>query len=316
MLIVYTWGSRTPDWIFAQPYTDLVPGDTEVTDNGWYGHGTCSTDLAVGAINGIAKRADITVIKHDDATSDFIATFQLEKYIDALSQILDDLIRRGITRAAVVLMPWGFDSLEEEEANFSASHFEAFWNEMFKILMAIDARGTALVAASGNHQSCRGPPCIFGKPGNPDYIPDMIVVGARDILDGSYASNEPEARENWYTIYGPAVDGVTSADRLGFECADAVGDTGGISPFNFHGTSAGKHIRLRLQTAMLTYAASSLVAGMVATWKSMYPGWTTTNVISLMQNLAYARDDNGPKMPWLGCDLDTCDHMSSYDIGS
>lgn len=198
--------------------------------------------MAIGITDGVAKLADVTVVQVDDTSSFFVSYLQVEKYLDALSQVFDDIVRRNIDRQAVVLMPWGWDSAEVEtqDGKFaSETHYTVVQSAMFKICAAIAGKGVALVASHENRDKCVGPPCIFANPSFPEYIPDMISVDAGVISDGSYGSGDPDALDDWTTIYGPGYDGTGGGVR-GFVCAHPTLGPGMLNGIPFEGTSAGK----------------------------------------------------------------------------
>lgn len=177
-------------------------------------------DLAAGAVNGVAKKSDITAVSVDLTTNDILVQLQWLLHVDALAKIVDDIADRGIGDRAVLLIALTIPR------NAGPTNHAAFVDVYSTLLKELDSRGVSLVVAMPNGEKCVDMwPCIFGDPDNDHHIPNLIVVGSSDINTGHY--DEPEENRNdWTTIYGPGADSalIDSAQPGPILCADKMGD--------------------------------------------------------------------------------------------
>ncbi|KAK5077026.1 hypothetical protein LTR64_005496 [Lithohypha guttulata] len=268
---------REIGWIFAEPFSahrkEDLAGRGPVD-----GHGSCTADLAAGAINGVAKRADITAVQTNVFTDTFLEALDLEISLDGMAQIYDEVVSRKYNDKAVVLLPFAWGGGGDGDV-----HWEAFQDAFFKVTEALLKKGVAVITGVPNgDEVCEGPPCIWGKPGNDPYLPDLITVGDADINDGSHIF-DPEYRDDWVTIHGPGDDRKRDANGkdTGFQCAARTGE-GNNEDVIQHGTSH----------------ASALIAGLMAYIKGH--GFGPKEARQKLLELAYKRHPNGPKMPWNG----------------
>ena len=245
--------------------------------------------LAAGQTYGIAKKSQLVAVQVDDVTNKFLELFVWEKSIDALSKVYDDIwdaqgkghANGGIDNLwdAVISMSFTLDLTP------GTSLFEAFEMRYYQILEELASWGVSLVASGGqddaddsNRRRCNGRlPCSFGSPDYKFQLENMIVVGSGEINSGDYHEQDPNNRDNWWTIYAPGWD----EDAKGIYCASSTGNDAII------GSGAS--------------AATALVAGLMAYFKGL--GMDGPDARDALVNYAYQRNSNGPKMVWNGVNV-------------
>lgn len=244
------------------------------TDWSTRGHGTCMADEAAGYEHGVAKNADITSVQiYEEHPLAVDAIFL--RILNGFDQIINDILSKGISGKAVVLMSWGFNSPFESPDEIRQRR------ELFGRLAYLDQLGVALVAAApngdlnGNHV-----PGSFADPNGNMFLPNLRFVQGGDINDGSYAYDK---RDNFVTNYGPGFDSKPDPDSptnvVGLNC---VGQTGDIRSPAREGNSM----------------AGVFVAGLMAYFMGL--GKTAVEARIMANDYAYSRNANGPKMIWNG----------------
>lgn len=240
-----------------------------------FGHGTCMADLAVGKLNGVAREADLTAVRIDNLSNNFLYELSLELNVDSLSVIVDDIEAKNLGDKSVVLMAFKVPTTGEPARN------RAFDEAYFALLLELEKRGVSLVVAVPNDEKCNYWPCSAGNPDDKYYLPNLVTVGEGSIDDGSYGSYE-EDRDDWVTVYGPGDDRSGGDDQTpGFLCAAPEGNEN--SDVGQGGTSH----------------ASAVVAGLLACYKRLGLGGVAAKK-ELLKN-RYRRNPEGPLMPWNGC---------------
>ncbi|KAL8829647.1 MAG: hypothetical protein Q9191_001898 [Dirinaria sp. TL-2023a] len=176
-------------WIHAGDPNDdrYVVSGTE-DDQAVDGHGTCVYSMAVGPKYGIAKEADVVIVKHaklkkqpkddggkngdgSDSSSDDEEDTLESATLDGMAKILEDIKEKKLQKKAVVNLSWGV-SAQLEEASKTKLH------DIIKELLENDV---VVVTASGNeaddenHKEIDDYPALFRKD-----LKDLIVVGAVD----------------------------------------------------------------------------------------------------------------------------------------
>lgn len=219
-------------------------------------------------VPGVAKLADVTAVIDTPSSDLYKAGMPLTAdgpyLIDALSQIVNDVISRGLYEKAVVLMSWNLRDFDENLDNLHAAYYSA-WVTLFRMLNAV---GASLVVAQPNSWRCDGPPCWFSRTSaGRDYMPFVITVGPVDIWTGLMSNGFPSADAST-VVYGPADD--YGVNPHGFVCPDYAGTND--NPQRYVGTST----------------AAAFVAGLL----SYYKGLGLNNVAAKERLLsdAYARN--------------------------
>lgn len=193
--------------------------------------------VALGAKDGVAKRADLTVVKADVFTKgekvpdpNAIAP---ERWLDGLSEVYDDIVRNNMNGKAVLSMSWGYEPRKDQEYD------NCLKDAYTAILTGIIARDVVPVVAAGQSESMPPPdfpniqtyPALLADLGQ-GGIAELVVVTAVD-RDGRVSSDAFYARD---TI---AAMGENS------HCASSQGGT----PDDYHdeaGTSPGTYFTLPL----------------------------------------------------------------------
>lgn len=83
-------------WIFIA-YGDTGISDTDKDDNDQRGHGTCVLSKVAGATFGVAKNADVVIVK---IPMDFLKE-PVSYILDAWSETADDIIKRQVKNAVI-----------------------------------------------------------------------------------------------------------------------------------------------------------------------------------------------------------------------
>lgn len=206
------------------------------------GHGTCMADLAVGKVNGVAKRADLTVVQVDEGLSTGCAfltriTFELE--LDGVvraaeDMVSKDLVKQGALAKSVLSMSIGVKEAGDEERD------QAFALAYSEILNVLSSAGVTLVASFPNDPDgdAKAPPQWPSRFANPDDqhpVPGLIAVGSAVLNDGTFGTKKGEP---WITVYAPGDDRSGGDNgKPGMTCAKVTGD--GNSE-NQRGTSHGE----------------------------------------------------------------------------
>lgn len=212
-------------WLHAGPFADQSENDADPDHAN--GHGTCMASIALGKKDGVAKQATLTVVKADiftntDKVPDASA-IAAERWIDALGETYDDIIRNNLKGKAVVSMSWGAD--KRKDKNYDDCIHDAFVT-LFSALLKLDV---PQVVAAGQNKGLPPPdvdpdaiqtyPALLGE----SDVKDMIVVASVDS-SGRY---EIGTR---YSDYSIAAQGENS------ECAKSSGgdyhSEDGTSPGN------------------------------------------------------------------------------------
>ncbi|KAG8529632.1 uncharacterized protein KY384_005112 [Bacidia gigantensis] len=189
-------------------------GPTTEDDNGSDdGHGTAMCSAALGVVDGVAKKAKLTIVRAPRDQYNGVQV-EIERWIDALSQSYD-LIKNAGNEKSVVSMSWGFDPPGD------AAYADPAHDTFVTLLKAINGLGAVTVASAGNNaqfsQEVNVIPAILGK----SDVTDLMVIGAVDY-SGAYL--DYTQRSSWMSLYAPGED---------VECAKVGGGTQ-----NEDGTSA------------------------------------------------------------------------------
>lgn len=199
-------------------------------------------DVAVGRINGVAKRADLTAVQiANDPNEPWSNLWIYETTIDAFAKIADDIDDKGLGDKAVVHMAWAiYDTQDIPERD------EPFRQTLAELFDHFDEKGVSLVVAQPNTRRYLYYPCLMGDPEDDYYVPNLITVGSAQVNDGTYSDAEVY-RDDWTTIYAPRDDSRDGRQgKPGLVCAHFNGDENVHLPQG--GTSHGKQILLILST--------------------------------------------------------------------
>lgn len=194
--------------------------------------------------------------------------------IDIFSQIVNDIMNRGIQEKAVILMSWLISNFDPYKNDLN----RAFYTALITLFKMLNEKGAAIVVAQANQYKCTGPPCWFADPGKGnDYLPWVISVGPVDIhtgqMDRSFLDKGPQTN-----IYGPASD--SGRYPKDFTCPDYAGT--GNNPETYGGTSS----------------AAAFVAGLIAYYKGL--GFSDQAARGKLWRDAYARTSGEPSYIWNG----------------
>lgn len=97
------------EWMFPGPKpltgqkNDLAPDS----------HGTCMTSMVAGITLGTAKKAKITMVKVPFTEEE--EAWTVERTVDALVQVYDDIMLKVLRGKAIVSMSWGISELLDKE---------------------------------------------------------------------------------------------------------------------------------------------------------------------------------------------------------
>lgn len=92
-------------WIFVE-YGDQSKSNTLQMDVSETGHGTCALSKAAGANFGVAKNANVVIVRIPwDHSKEPVSYF-----LDALSETADDIVKRQV-KNAVINMSFGMCSI-------------------------------------------------------------------------------------------------------------------------------------------------------------------------------------------------------------
>lgn len=174
--------------------------------------------MALGARDGVSKKAELTMVKVDQAEHQG-KSVGAERYMDALVKVYDAVKDGDEKGKAVVSMSWGVDPPANEDYNSALQ--DTFTFLLSKIIKDLDVPG--LVSAGNNAHTDPEPnsiPAILGK----ERLPELVVVGAVD-LDGD--APEYFQKANWMKLFSPGDD---------VECAEQGGKY-----LTDYGTSQGKY---------------------------------------------------------------------------
>lgn len=169
------------------------------------GHGTAMCSAALGAVDGVAKKAKLTIVRapRDEYNNVDVA---IERWIDALSQSYD-LIKNAGNEKSVVSMSWGFDPPQDP------AYADPIHDTYVTLLKAITGLGAVAVASAGNNaqfsQEVSAIPAILGQ----SDVTDLMVIGGVDY-SGAYL--DYTQRSDWMKLYAPGED---------VECAKVGGGT-------------------------------------------------------------------------------------------
>lgn len=218
-------------WIHAGPFADNVQNDADQAPEPGRGHGTCMASVALGTRDGVAKNADLTVVKADIFTSgpkvpdaNAIAP---ERWLDALGQVYDDIEKNTLNGKAVVSMSWGFNKRQD------STYDNCLKNAYTAILNGIISADVTPVVAAGQASGFPPPPtsdiqtypALLANLGS-GGINELVVVTSVD-KDGDYENGA------WYAPNTIAALGDEA------QCANSAGGTAA----DYHdepGTSPGK----------------------------------------------------------------------------
>ncbi len=185
--------------------------------------------VALGAKDGVAKRADLTVVKADVFNKgekvpdpDAIAP---ERWLDGLAEVYDDIIRNNMNGKAVLSMSWGYDRRKDPE-------YDACLKDAYTaILTGIIAHNVVPVVAAGQSKGLPPPdfpniqtyPALLADLGQ-GGIAELVVVTAVD-KDGNVSPDAFYAKD---TIAAMGEDSHCAASQGG--TSDDYHDEPGTSP--------------------------------------------------------------------------------------
>ncbi|KAK7943020.1 Glucan 1-3-beta-glucosidase [Apiospora aurea] len=190
-------------------------------------HGTNVVSLAFGAQLGLAKRANIIVVGNENADPPDKNNLILERYLQSLVRVLEDVDRKGAAGRgkSIINMSFGWVNDINSHAKFMR---ESHWAMLYKILKELDSRGVVIVCAAHNFYQTAGIrdrldgwPSRFGDPDpeNTERIDNLIVVGGIEAW-GRVSPISPYA--SWL-IMAPGWQ--TYAAEVGGEIAQANGNS-------------------------------------------------------------------------------------------
>ncbi|KAL8909225.1 MAG: hypothetical protein Q9171_005143 [Xanthocarpia ochracea] len=176
-------------WIFpGNPNDPRYTIDTTETDKSETSHGSCVYSMAVGPRFGVAKNADVVIVKHaifnreDSDDSDEEDTVE-SATLDGMAMILADVKGSELKKKAVVNLSFGV-SEDIEDASRDKIH------DLIEELLANDV---VVVTASGNERNSETGarsdiddyPALFRED-----IQEMIVVGATNNEGTTWPSTQ------------------------------------------------------------------------------------------------------------------------------
>ncbi|KAL2126620.1 hypothetical protein VTI74DRAFT_527 [Chaetomium olivicolor] len=238
-----------PEFSDIRSIFPLFPGPNPKSDwmeNDEKRHGTACMSRAIGKTVGIARKARLvaTVIDYDK--------YIYEHFLDALAQIHDDIYIKGRGTKSVVNI-----SISISTHLLTAAYLE----KMAWLFRELHSLGVVIVTGSGNKRRYPyGYPALFGDPQDPNYIPDLIVVGSV-IAEGVRGTH---SNADWLTCYAP-----------GYGLRIAEGNT---------------DIAADYRSASGTSYASAIVAGLAAYFRGLDATLTTAaSVKQRIVDLSYRR---------------------------
>ncbi|RDW94302.1 hypothetical protein BP5796_00065 [Coleophoma crateriformis] len=240
----------------------LTPGDTE-SDPGR--HGSCVASKVAGPKFGVAKNANIVIVK-------LPSVLTMSSVIAALAEVGNDVSQRNLEGKAVINISIGSRVLQTDAASR-----DNIINAYKLFLASIIAQDIVVVAASGNSrmfgiENVNELPAIF----EPDM--PIIVVGAVDL-------------EGFRTFYSQGTDAELTVSAPGdVTCAGSSG-TGDVELF---GTSFAS-------PAVAGLAATLLSLDQFKT-QLQIPGKVAENTKALIKSLAFSRVAGEPLVAWNGLD--------------
>lgn len=115
----------------------MFPGPNPLTgqktDDGINSHGTCMTSVVGGIALGTAKKAKITMLKvpfNDDQEA-----WTVERTVDALAMVYDDIMLKNLHGKAVVSMSWGVSNMLNQRY---VDAFSAAYKFLLDALLKVD----------------------------------------------------------------------------------------------------------------------------------------------------------------------------------
>ncbi|KAL0930100.1 alkaline proteinase [Colletotrichum truncatum] len=262
------------DFLYA-PGADKKPTD-DYPDIG-YPEGTCAASKIFGPQFGVAKKANVVMVKLS-GRSGMIGAITMTEMLTALALIKNDIHKRGIKGKAVVNLSYTTPIADKESI------------ESYKeILVKMMQDDIVLVAPTGISNNNRGSEANDQYPAAFAKDTDLIAVNA---------VSSKGLRLNWSP--GSEKDGVTvAAPATGF-CA--------YKAFNPKDRATPKEMQDLERRYYSEGVAAATVAGVVATLLAQdeykeqlqQPGKVASNVKELLQGLAWVRAEGGPPIVWNG----------------
>ncbi|EFQ31682.1 subtilase [Colletotrichum graminicola M1.001] len=258
-------------WLFASE-------DTAEDDKN--GHGSCVQSLVNGPLFGVAKAADIVIVKLG-------ARFTLDNILFGLLLVYQDVIKNKLQGKAVVNMSLGSQLLVPSTNNqgknpgFILPQAIAGYNSTIQLLIDEDV---VVVAASGNSRD---------EPGGSEFVTAFPAFLGRQLNMIAVGAVTAEGKREDYSQGVPreldtsAVGTTVCASNLGNADVEKTG----------------------------TSMSAPLVSGMIAVWLSsaqyrarlQVPGQVAANVKQLVRELSYNRFGGGDTpVAWNGVDVFTC----------
>ena len=237
-------------------------------------------DCAVGALHGVAKKADLTAVQLDDMDDPRVHLAMFARHINALDFIINDIQRKGIAGKAVVIMSW---SLSGPMAAAGTNYLR---DDFFRRLTILVQLGVGLVTGPVNGRKNGGDvPGIFADPNSAQYLPSLMFVQSGDINDGAFVFPEDQ-RDNFATTFAPgrdkALDPSKPGEYLGLFCVGPTGDD-------------------RSEARGGNSMAAAFTGGLMAYF--MGRGQTASQARQTIIDYSYSRKTDGPQMSWNGISI-------------
>ncbi|KAI1373680.1 pectate lyase superfamily protein-domain-containing protein [Hypoxylon crocopeplum] len=150
------------------------------------GHGTAVTSKTFGAKLGLAKKAEIVVVRNFNGDPPDKNNMIQERYLESLIQVLNDIKDTGEESRGkfIVNMSWGWAN-HESHAYMKQAHYDI----LYILLRELDLKGVVLICAAHNdyysksqRDRIEGWPGRFGDPSaTSQKLDNLIVVGGTDI---------------------------------------------------------------------------------------------------------------------------------------
>lgn len=186
--------------------------------------------VALGAKDGVAKRADLVMVRADtfsktNKVPDPLAVAP-ERWLDGLSEVYDDIDRNTLAGKAVLSMSWGWYPRKEKEYNdclvdaYTALLKGIISKDVTPVVAAGQVKGYPL---PGNFPALQTYPALLANNGN-GGIDELIVITNVD-KDGDYS---PDAYYAKNTIAGMGDQAHCASSEGGTE--NDYHDEAGTSP--------------------------------------------------------------------------------------
>ena len=152
---------------------------------------------ALGVKDGVAKKSKLAMIRASRSLHNGVDV-AIERWIDALGQVYDEILNNNEQGKAVVSMSWGFTP--PSNADYTNAAHDTFAMLLKAIINDLDVPA---LAAAGNLADLDNEiiviPAILGE----KDVPELIVIGAVDF-DGIFVGWTQKS--DWLQLFAPGDD--------------------------------------------------------------------------------------------------------------